>query len=741
MPDFDNHGDVLGLLKDAQQVEHENRRLLKEAHEFVSVESGQWEPSRFKAAAGKPRYTFDQTSPIIDQIAGDIEESDFDIKISPKGGGATKEMADLRDGMIRNIESLSQAQGIYADAARNVVTAGFDGWMVSTEFTGDLSFEQDLVIEPVHNWVERVWFDPGSKRRDRADSKYGFLLSQLTFDEYKERFPDGSGSSVDVDRTDNVVDDSPEGVVIGHFFFQKMERVRVVLTTLGRVFEDDEKWQKVKDERAASGETIEKEKTVDRPIFWVRKFDGGGWLEDGRDTVFSTIPLVAAYGNFKVLENQTLYHGVVRKLMDAQRVLNYSLSREIEEGALAPRQKKWMTQEQAQGFEDKLQTMNTNAEPVQFYNFVQGQPPPFETGGAEINPGLRNISTSMTSLMGSTAGIFAAGMGDTPDFTQSGVAIDKLQDKSNNITVKYFKAMEIPICYTATLLNGAIPRVYDTERHVRILKEGGVSDMIQANHVEVDEDTGDEVIMNDLRTGKYDITCRAGRAFDSRQSETVDGFLKIGAVDPSIIEIGSDIMLKNMNTPGMDEVSDRKRNQLLHAGVIPQDQWTEEEQQQQAQAAAENQEPDAAMVLAQAEREKAAAEQSKADAANAKVQVELFKLQTGTQIKAEELRLKAQDISIRERESILNIEEKAQKLGLDADQQRFDQALAVEQESRQANNDFIDNLNTSADTLKKIREGLGIEVISGPNGVQAFIGQAQDLNETINDERIEDGSR
>lgn len=740
MPDFENHGDVIGLLQDAQQVEHDNRELLKEAHVFVSVEGGQWEPERFKAAHGKPRYTFDQTSPIIDQIAGDIEESDFDIKISPKGGGATKEMADLRDGMIRNIESLSQAQTIYANAARNVVTAGFDGWRVTTEFTDEMKFEQDLVIEAVHNWVERVWFDPGSKRRDRADSKYGFLLSDLTFNEYKERFPDGSGMSVGVDRTEVVVDDVPEGVVIGHFYFQKMERVRVVLTSLGRVFEDDEKWQKIKDELAASGETVKKEKFVERPIFWVRKFDGGDWLEDGQDTVFSTIPLVAAYGNFKVIENQTMYHGVVRKLMDPQRVLNYSLSREIEEGALAPRQKKWMTQEQSEGFQEKLQTMNTNAEPVQFYNHVEGQPPPFETGGAEINPGLRNISTSMTSLMGSTAGIFAAGMGDTPEFTQSGVAIDKLQDKSNNITSKYFKAMEIPICYTAKLLDGAIPRVYDTERHVRILKEDGVSNMIEANHAVVDEETGDEVILNDLRTGKYDITCRAGRAFDSRQSETVDGFLKIGAVDPSIIEIGSDIMLKNMNTPGMDQVSDRKRNQLLQAGVIPEDQWTEDEQRQQAEAA-QTRQPDAAMVMAQAEREKAAAEQAKADAANARVQVELFKLQTGTQIKAQELALKAQEISIRDRESILKIEEKRAELGLDADKQQFEQDLAVIQENRQANNDFVNNLNTDADTLKKIREGMGVEVISGPNAAQAFIGQAQDLNETINDERIEDGRR
>ena len=45
------------------------------------------------------------------------------------------------------------------------------------------------------------------------------------------------------------------------------------------------------------------------------------------------IPVVPYYGNFKLIDNTIKYRGVVLKLMDPQRVLNYSLSREIEEGA------------------------------------------------------------------------------------------------------------------------------------------------------------------------------------------------------------------------------------------------------------------------------------------------------------------------------------------------------------------------------------------------------------------------
>ena len=100
----------------------------------------------------------------------------------------------------------------------------------------------------------------------------------------------------------------------------------------------------------------------------VRKFDGKDWLDESQETVFDQIPLIPLYANYKIYDNKLIYHGIVEKLMDQQRVLNYSVSREIEESALAPRQKYLMTTDQAAGHEDKLETLNVNIDPVLFYN-------------------------------------------------------------------------------------------------------------------------------------------------------------------------------------------------------------------------------------------------------------------------------------------------------------------------------------------------------------------------------------
>jgi len=57
----------------------------------------------------------------------------------------------------------------------------------------------------------------------------------------------------------------------------------------------------------------------------------------------------------------------------------------------------------------------------------------------------------------------------------------------------------------------------------------------------------------------------------------VHSFMEMGERDPSIIELGKDVWLKNLNAPGMDIVAERARRNMLLAGQIPEEQMTEDE--------------------------------------------------------------------------------------------------------------------------------------------------------------------
>jgi len=665
--DFDSLQSVLNLMSSAQEADHDNREKAREAHLFVDKRDGQWEPYWWTNNVGKPRYTFDQVNPIIDQVTASIELADFDIKVSPMSGPASKETAMVIDGLVRNIEAISRAKDIYVNAGRGMVTTGYDGWMISHKYSDPQSFDQDLVIEPVANFIDRVWFDPASYLQDKSDAQYAFLLHAMSVQEYVKRYPEGSQASVSIDREGDAYYDKGQVIVVGQLFYVSQEAVELVLMSNGAVYTVDDDFKKVKDELVQLGiEEVRTRKAYKTKVY-SRFFDQTNWLEDEEETIFDRIPIIPVYGNFKIVENKTIYWGVVEKLLDPQRVLNYSLSREIEEGALAPRAKYWMTLTQAAGHEDALATLNTNSDPVQFFNPDPENPgAPQQQGGAQVNPGLRTISESMRQLIGQTAGMFAASMGDNPGL-QSGVAIESLQSKGDNGTIKYFRALESAMAATGDILVKAIPKVYDAQRTVRLLYEDGSSEMQVLNEPIIDQQTGEIVTLNDLAKGQYSVSCRAGPSFRNRQQETIETIIEIAKVDPSIIGMAGDILLNAIPTSAATQIGERKRLQMMAQGLIPQTQLTEEEKAQMAQSAqGQEQQQDPAMVLAQAEMAKAQAEQMRAQVEvqrlqleTAKIQLEAQKMQLGLQADQASLQLE----TFNAQTNRMNTQIKAQEAG------------------------------------------------------------------------------
>lgn len=696
MTDFTDYNTVQQLLKEAQNADHDQRETSRECHYFLDHPSGQWEPSVVEKMSGRPRYTFDMCNPIVDQIAGEIDSADFDIRIRPAGGDATVDLARTYDGLVRNIESMSNASRVFSQAARNMITSGIAGWRVVTDWADSDSFDQDILIKPISNFVDRVWFDPSAEMQDMSDARYCFVLQAMSPVEYEKRFPKGSRQSVSDDQVSQVYDHKQQSIMVGEFLYKKSISKELVLMSNGSVYEVNEEYSKVVDELAVIGVTEERRRTRRAHKVVTRMFDGNGWLSDEVDTVFEWLPVIPSFGNFNISESKRIYRGVVEKLLDPQRVYNYAKSREIEEGALAPRAKYWMTREQAKSDVDTLRTMNTNANPVQTYTHVDGQPLPQMQGGAQINPGLQQTAADAARAINTAAGLFSSNMGDNPG-VQSGIAIELQQNKGDNGTIKYFKAQEVAICHTARIITKAIPKIYDTKRTVRILGEDGSEEMVTLHDKVFDQDSGQVISLNDLSQGQYDVTCSAGPAFKNRQTETIKAITELAAVDPRILEVGADVLLNNIQSPGIDVLAERVRGQMVTNGLIPQDQMTDKEKElaQQIQLAQQQStQPDAAQQIAEAELKKA-------EAATADI---LSKIED---------RQAKQD-------------QEAQKLTLQAQQQQFSNELAMMKEQSE-------QLKREIDGLKTLKEAIGVNAIVGPANTQAYKQQADMVIDSQND--------
>ena len=165
----------------------------------------------------------------------------------------------------------------------------------------------------------------------------------------------------------------------------------------------------------------------------------------------------------------------------------------------------------------------------------------------------------------------------------------------------------------------------------------GEEDMVVLNEEVLDRQTNRMVQTNNLNAGKYKVTVDAGPAFANRMEAGLSALTEYAALDPSIIQTGGDVMLRAIDAPMVDQIADRKRLQMINAGLIPEDQMTEEEIEKLQKLRETPQEPDAAMVLAQAEMAKAQADQTKADNDTIRLNLEMAKVQqSGQKVSIEE---------------------------------------------------------------------------------------------------------
>lgn len=733
--DYSDITDVLVMVTKAQDAEQDRRDRVRTAKRFITEEDGQWDDYAIKKMDGRFRGTFDMCTPIVDGIAGEIEQADFTIRVSPSGGEASKETAKTFDGIIRNIRNISNAEASFNAVGRSNVIGGFDVIEIEQAFIDGDTFDQDLFIRRVPNAVDSVWFDLSSVLQDRSDANWGVKLVSLPTDEYKSRWPDGSGMSVGDDSNKHHHTDhhQKETITVGKLYYRKPRNIELVRMTNGAVYEDNDDFKKIQNELAQANITIElddqgEEKRRTRKSWRVysRMFDGSIWLGEEEETVFDYVPLIPVYGNFDIVDNECVYFGKLENLYDQQRVLNYGFSRDIEDGALSPSPTIWMTDKQAEG--NDYSKMNTDRDPIRIYNADPDAPPingQSYTGGPVASSGLQTTIQNMQQMMQASSNTFQAQQGNA-NAQQSGIAGLQQIEQGNVANIKWFKALEVMICHVGKILVNAIPRSYDSTRQQRVLEEDGSSDMVTLNQTVFDQETQTNVVLNDLSIGEYDAVCEMGPAFNSAQKESARSFEVMANIDSTFAQSGMDIWLKNKKEPGMDLMAERFRVQLFNNGLIPESQWTDEEQQQvaeqQAQAAQQPPQEDPNMIIAQAEMGKAQAEQQNAQ--NKQVEI-----QGNQQVKMADIQLKNKIVDLDTQKFLKGQEDKfnidaakiqqgQQKLDMDAQKQEFDAMMQTMQLKNQELNDSINN-------LKVLREAMGVDSIVGPGNTKAYIDQAQ----------------
>jgi hypothetical protein len=225
-----------------------------------------------------------------------------------------------------------------------------------------------------------------------------------------------------------------------------------------------------------------------------------------------------------------------------------------------------------------------------------------------------------------TTGIYDASLGARSNET-SGRAILARKEESQNATSIYSDNMVKAIQHTGCILVDMIPKIYDTQRIVRVLGEDGQEKMEQINALVMTEQG--PLPVNDMTVGKYDVRVQVGPSFSSRREEDRESMMRYAEVFPEVRPLIGDIIAKMQEWRDSERIAERVRKTLpsgiaedTEEEMTPEQMQAKQAQMQQAQMQAAQQQE--AMEIAKA---KAIAEAKEAEADALKAQAEAEKAQ------------------------------------------------------------------------------------------------------------------
>lgn len=599
MSDKDTLKEALEEFQLSEDSEAENRKQWLDDMKFARL-GEQWPDGvkRQRELDGRPCLTINRMPAMIRSVANDARQNKPAIKVHPVDSGATRETAEILNGLIRNIEYTSSADIAYDTALDHALTGGFGYFRVNTEYACDDQFEQDITIERIVNPLT-VYGDENSTAADSSDWNKAFTTELYTDDAFEKRWKGAEKSNWEVDYKD-MPNGWRDGELIRVAEWWSREEVPSKLLKLsdGMVLYERE-YLRIKEILDAQGITIVGDRQTKTYKVTQRIMTGAEVLETN-DWAGRYIPIIPVYGDEVNVEGKRHWISLVRWAKDPQQMFNYWRTASTELVALAPKTPFIGPRGAFNTDQAKWATANVVSHP--YIEFDGPQPPqrqPFAGPPAGALQEALNASDDIKSVMG----IYDAALGARSNET-SGRAILQRQRESDTATFNYIDNLSRAIKHAGRVVVDLIPKVYSAPRIIRVIHEDGSNESVPINQpftpyqakspqskqyeAGKQQETIDGLTkIYDVTTGKYDVTCEVGPSFSTKREEAASQMLELGRMFPPMMQVAGDLLVKNLDWPGADDIADRLKAMLPPQlqGQSPQVMQMQQQMQQMDQMA------------------------------------------------------------------------------------------------------------------------------------------------------------
>lgn len=621
-----------------------------EATRFARVPGGQWEGA---TAAGTklddrfekyPKFEINKVATELNRIIAEYRNNRITVKFRPGDKEASEELANKLNGLFRADYEETDGGEACDNAFDDAATGGFGCFRLTSILVNEydpMDERQRIAIEPVYDPSRSVWFDPDAKKYDKSDALWAFCMYSLSPEKYEAEYGKTPPASLDVTTMTSWEYDwfEPEVVYIAKYYEVRKESVDVISyrqPITGEIATyDSDQIEDIEDELALAGFQEVARRSVKRRRVYVSVVDGQNFLEKPRRIPGEHIPLIPVYGKRWFIDDIERVEGHIAKAMDPQRLYNLQVSMLADSAAQDPGQVPIFDPEQVRGLEKHWEERGKKR-PA----FLVARAPRDKTGNP-IGPAAPGSFTPAPQLSPAIATMLQLTSADIQEVTGSSQAMQQMpsniaQETVNNLMNRADMASFIYLDNMAKSLKRAgevwlsmAREVYGSEREVRVVNEDGTDDIALMNAQVVDSQTGRVVALNDLSTGRYDVTVDVGPSYTARRDATVSVLTNVLSTmlpnDPMRPAIQG-IILDNIDGEGLDDFKEYNRNQLLTSGIVkPRNEKEQQIVMQAQQAAANQQNPE--MVLAQAQMVAAQAEAQKATNETAQTQIKAFTAQ------------------------------------------------------------------------------------------------------------------
>lgn len=607
----------------ARGADEHNEKAGRDDAKFV-IGHGQWDPEieRRRKAKNKPVLIFDRLMAFVAQVVNNRLMNETEIRVFPDKSG-TKEVAQLREGIIRSIYKNSYSDFARDEAQKYQVIGGQGAFCLSIDYVSDDVFEQEIRIKNVAD-PYAIALDPLSTEPTGGDAEWGFVTDDIPTETYKKRWPWASLSSIETG--------FQEGTHLTSWISEDTMRV----VSYWRMVTDGKKFLALYQDGTVHD--VSDMEDYEFMPYVARRPDGTAYMRvvpkrfarmylcsgneilDGPfDYPLSSLPIYRVPG-WEVSDGEKLHRwGLVRKMKDPLRLHNYARSVQAEQLVATPRNKYLTTQAAVKGYETKWRNAASSDDPFLFYQ--DGETPPVHVPPPPLDPNLIAAAEQTMQDLRDISNIHEASLG-APSNEVSKVAIQARQTVSDVGTFIYQDRLRMADERCAKNINELIPSIYDTMRMLVVYGDDNkpvlqkINDPSQPN--------------SDVKMGKYGVTVTVGPSTVTKRqlaAEQMTSFMN--AIGPAS-EKYLDLLVDAQDWPQTPEWK-RRAQMSLPDGFIPEDELTPEQQQarqqnqqiqqmaQQLEAATaeaelEKKKASAALDVARAEQAKAAAYKAVADA-------------------------------------------------------------------------------------------------------------------------------